>query len=282
MENMKIKSLLPCLLFILLSCDNSEIRGFFTSYESVNKRFEQSIRWNEQHGSSELNIDQNTYTLHLMGDSHIGGTKNIDAFFKESIDKGVTAVILAGDLTTGYKQDYEVLAEHLPSKDSLKYFTIVGNHDLYIDGWKSFYAMFGSSSYYFVANTPSSSDLFICLDTGGGTLGNKQLKWFKKLLETNRGNYRYCTVITHNNLFRLGSSPTLPLIAEEVQVLLDLFIRHRVNVVATAHDHNRNTAIFGNTTHIVMDDLQDDDGHKPTYLKLIFTEEKIDYSFIEL
>lgn len=282
MENMKIKILLSCLLFTLLSCGDSEIRGYFTSYESANTRFEQSLKWNERHDYSELNIDQNTYALHLMGDSHVGGTKNIDAFFKEAIDKDATAAILVGDLTSGHKEDYQILAEHLPSKNLLKYFPIVGNHDLFFDGWKNFYSIFGSSSYYFVANTPTASDLFICLDTGGGTLGNKQLKWFKKLLETNRKNYRYCTVFTHNSLFRLGLSANLPMIAEEVQVLLDLFIRHRVDLVATAHDHKENTVVLGNTTHIIMDDLKDDGSNNHTYLKLIFTEEKIDYSFIKL
>ncbi len=281
MENMKIKTLLPCLLLTLLSCDDNEFRGFFTSYEDANKRFEQSLNWNKQYGYSELNLDKNTYALHLMGDSHIGGIKGINAFFKDAIDKEATAAVLLGDLTSGRKDDYDFFAENIPSKDLLMYFPIAGNHDLYFDGWKSFYSLFGSSSYYFVVNTPAASDLFICLDTGGGTLGDKQLKWFKKLLETKRKDYRYCNVFTHNSLFRLDSKSNLPLIGEEVQVLLDLFIRHRVDVVATGHDHKKNSTILGNTTHIIVDDLKDDNKN-PNYLKLNFTEEKIDYNFIKL
>ncbi len=33
------------------------------------------------------------------------------------------------------------------------YFPIVGNHDLYFDGWKHFRSNFGTSSYLFVVNT---------------------------------------------------------------------------------------------------------------------------------
>lgn len=278
---MKMKIILPCLLFVLLSCDDNEFRGYFTSYEDSNTRFEQSLKWNEQYGYSELNIDKNTYALHLMGDSHIGGVKGIDAFFKEAIDKDATAAVLLGDLTSGRKGDYDFFAQHIPSKDSLMYFPIAGNHDLFFDGWKSFYSLFGSSSYHFVINTPTASDLFICLDTGGGTLGDVQLKWFKNLLETKRKNYRYCNVFTHNSLFRLELKSNLPLIAEEVQVLLDLFIRHRVDIVATGHDHEKNTVVLGNTRHIIVDDLKDDN-RTPNYLKLNFSEEKIDFSFIEL
>ena len=278
---MNFKILLVCLLFILSSCDNSEVRGFYSSHVDGDTRFEQSMEWNQQHGYSELDIPQNEYSLYLMGDSHVGGTKNLAAFFAEAIEKDATAAVLLGDLTSGHKEDYEKFAENLPSKEALTYFAIVGNHDLFFDGWKSYYATFGSSSYYFTANTPAGSDLYICLDSGGGTLGKKQFDWFKKLLETRRNNYRYCTVFSHNNLFSLGQGNSLTPMIEEVHVLLDLFTRYRVNIVGTAHDHEKNSLVLGNTTHIVVDDLQDED-EKNSYVRLTISEEKIDYSFIEL
>jgi len=278
---MKIKIILPVLIFILSSCDKMEMRGFFTSYENANNRFEQSNEWNNQNGHSEISIPQRTYTINAMGDSHVGGTENLDTFFKNAQDENATAVVMVGDITNGHKEDYDVSSEHLPLIDTLIYFATVGNHDLFFDGWKHFYSIFGSSSYFFVINTPNQSDLFICLDTGGGTLGNIQLDWFKKLLETSRNNYRYCTVFTHNNLFRLRPTASTNSMVEEIQVLLDIFLRHNVNMVVTAHDHKRNTDILGNTNHIIMDALQDVND-KASYLKLSINEENIDYSFVEL
>lgn len=277
----KILILLPVLIFIVPSCDKLDMRGLLTPYEDANTRFEQSYEWNKEHGHTEINIPQLSYILNVMGDSHVGGTKNLDKFFKYSRNENAVAVVMAGDLTSGHKEDYEVFSEHLPSTDSLKYFAIVGNHDLFFDGWKQFYSIFGSSSYFFVVNTPNESDLFICLDTGGGTLGNKQLGWFKKLLENSRNNYRFCVVFTHNNLISMRSTVSTEPMEEEIQVLLDLFLRHNVNLVVSAHDHKRNTDILGNTTYIIMDALMDENKNA-SYLKLSINEEKIDYSFVKL
>jgi len=277
----KIKMILLSLLLILSYCEKMEMRGFITSYENVNERFDQSMEWNNRNSLSEININQRTYTIYAMGDSHVGGTENLDIFFNDAEDEKATAVVMVGDLTTGHKDDYEVFSEHLPSSDSLMYFPIAGNHDLYFDGWNHYHSIFGSSTYFFVVNTPDESDLFICLDSGGGTLGDKQLDWFKKLLKTSRSSYRYCTIFTHNNLFRLRPTATTNPFVEEIQVLLDLFIRHHVNMVVTAHDHKRNTDILGKTTHIIMDALQDENDNA-SYLKIFMNEENIDYNFVKL
>ena len=39
-------------------------------------------------------------------------------------------------------------------------FLITGNHDLFFDGWKTFYEFFGSSTYYFTVSTPEVPDLY--------------------------------------------------------------------------------------------------------------------------
>ncbi len=281
MATLKIRLALLTLLFAVSACEKMELRGFITSYENVNERFNQSMEWNNRNPIPETDISQNTYTIYAMGDSHVGGTNNLDTFFNNAQDEDATAAVMVGDLTTGHRDDYVIFSEHLPARDSLQCFPIVGNHDLYFDGWKHYYSIFGSSTYFFVVNTPDASDLFICLDSGGGTLGNKQLDWFKKLLETERNSYRYCTVFTHNNLFRLRPTTSTNPFVEEIQVLLDLFLRHQVNMVVTAHDHKRNSAVFGNTIHIIMDALQDENDNAG-YLKIIVNEEKIDYNFVEL
>lgn len=281
MGNLKLKILLPFLIIATSSCEKLDLKGILSTYVNADLRFEQSIEYNRMNGHTEISISQGSYTIYAMGDSHVGGIENLDRFFKNARDENAAAVVMVGDLTTGHKEDYDVISEHLPVKDSLMYFPIVGNHDLYFEGWKHFYSIFGSSSYFFVVNTADASDLFICLDTGGGTLGKKQLEWFKSLLETDRENYRYCTVFTHVNLFRLRPTTSTNPMVEELHVLVDLFTRHRVNMVVTGHDHNRNTDILGNTTHIIMDALQDIND-RASYLKLSINEENVNYSFVEL
>ena len=281
MENIKLETLYFLIILALSSCEKFETRGFICSYESVNHRFEQSKEWNTTNGYSEIKIQQRNYTIFAMGDSHAGGTENLDTFFKNAHDENITAAVMVGDLTTGHNEDYNVFSEHLPLKDSLKYFALVGNHDLYFDGWKNFYSIFGSSSYFFVVKTPVESDLFICLDTGGGTLGNKQFDWFKNLLETNRNLYKYCIIFSHNNLFRFRPTTSTNPMVEENYALVDLCIRYNVNMVVTAHDHKRNWDFLGNTNFIIMDALQDDN-NEASYLKLSVNERNIDFGFVEL
>lgn len=281
MGNLGLKILLLLLFFATSACEKIELKGFFTSYENVDSRFEQSIEYNRKNGHVEISVPQGSYSIFAMGDSHVGGAENLDRFFKNARDENAAAVVMVGDLTTGHKEDYEVFSEHLPLKDSLMYFPLIGNHDLYFDGWRHFSSLFGTSSYFFIVNTPDDSDLFICLDTGGGTLGEKQMEWFKGLLESDRQSYRYCTVFTHVNLLRLRPTASTNPMVEEIHVLMDLFTRHNVNMVVTGHDHKRNTDILGNTTHIIMDALQDEND-MASYLRLSVSKENIDYSFVGL
>lgn len=278
---MRAKIAFPLLVLALTSCDKFELRGFFIPYENANQRFEQSMEWNSMHDYHEIAVPHPSYTIHAMGDTHVGGTKNLREFLTNAQDEGVAAVVMAGDLTTGHHEDFKVFSDQLPSKDDLMYFAMVGNHDIYFDGWKSFYSIFGSSTYYFVVSTPDSSDLFICLDTGGGTLGAKQFDWLKRLLETERSNHRYCIVFTHVNLLRPRSTTSTNPMAEEVHALAALFLEHSINMVVTGHDHKRSTSTLGNTTFITMDALHDSN-KRASILILRMSPETVDYSFREL
>ena len=175
-------------LFLALSlsftaCEKADIAGMFISDESVNQRFEQSMEWNAQHPYHEIVVPSDEYSILSMGDSHVGGTNNLDIFLNNAKTINASAVVMVGDLTTGHAEDYAVFHQHIPNKDSLPSFLIAGNHDLYFDGWDQFYSRFGSSTYIFTIKTSVATDMFICLDTGGATLGNKQLDWLKDILQ---------------------------------------------------------------------------------------------------
>jgi hypothetical protein len=156
---------------------------------------------------------------------------------------------------------------------------MVGNHDLWFNGWNQFYSRFGSSTYIFTIETPAAKDLFICLDTGSGTLGKKQMDWLKEILQTSRNEYRYCILFTHNNMFRnRHTSSTNPLV-EELHVLIELFTIHKVDMIITAHDHIKYEEKFGNTIYITMDALEDGLDYSG-YFKLNMIDGNIDYEFI--
>ncbi len=241
----------------LFACDKLDMRGMFISYESVNSRFDQSMEWNALHPYREVIVPDDDYTLFVMGDSHVGGTDNLDTFFANALSSGAAAIVMDGDLTTGNEKDYDMFMQHLPGPDSAELFPIVGNHDLYFNGWSKYHSLFGSSTYYFTVKTPAGTDLYICLDSGSGTLGSKQAGWLREVLGKERSGHRRCVVFTHVNLFRFRHTASTSPTVEELHMLLDLFARHRVDMVVTGHDHKKSTGQFGNTTHIIMDALLD-------------------------
>lgn len=257
------------LLFILLftACGDLDITGMFVTDGSVEERYTSSMAYNATHPFKEINSPTNDYKIFVMGDSHIGDTVNIHRFFKDAQTSNALAAVLNGDLCTGRAEDYLKFNSTVPHPDSLLSFKLVGNHELYFDGWNSFKTLYGTSMYYFSVSTPTAKDLYICLDAGSGTLGKAQLNWFRDVLRNTRPAYRNCVVFMHVNLFRIRRTLSTNPNNEELLALNELFAVHRVNMVVTGHDHLRNVTQMGNTKHITMDALLD--GHpKAGYLIL--------------
>lgn len=278
-DTLKTGILLLLAAFLLTSCDKFEFRGFVSSYESANKRFEQSIEWNNTHAYKQLSSPENTYSIFAMGDSHVGPTVNLNRFLDSALVKQAVAAVMVGDITTGHKDDFYTVNDVLDDVDAFQTFQVVGNHDLYFDGWQTFYQLFGSTTYYFTVETPSAKDLYICLDSGSGTLGSKQLEWVTELLENKRDDFRYCVVFMHDNLFRIRHTTSTNPPVEEVQALIQLSIEHSVDMIVTGHDHKKNVVQLGHTTHITMDALLD--GYNDAgYFELTAGASSLSYRFV--
>jgi predicted phosphodiesterase len=277
-RQIKIILLLLLQVSVFTSCEDIDLSGMFLPGETVNQRFRQSMGWNAAHPFREIHVESERYHVLSMGDSHVGGTHNLGQFLNAAQTTGAAAVVMTGDLTTGNADDYETFARCLPAVDSVQMFFVTGNHDLFFDGWSQFYTRFGSSSYLFTVSTPSAVDLFICLDSGSGTLGEEQLDWLEEVLVTSRENYRFCTIFTHNNFFRNRHTGSTNPLNEELLFLMELFTIHRVGLVITAHDHKRHAERFGNTTYITMDALMDGLDYAG-YLHLAVSDGGIEYRF---
>jgi predicted phosphodiesterase len=258
-----------------------DLTGFIRSTDRVNERFTQSELWNSQHPFREISVDSDEYSILVAADSHIGGTVNFDKFVSEASKPGISAFVMVGDMVSGKKEDYDLFRQHLPPFDTVPYFLIAGNHELYFDGWKTFYDYFGSSTYTFTVKTFRATDLFICLDSGSGTLGNKQLSWLEDILQQSRSNYRNCIVFTHNNFFRPRKTMSTNPLVEELHVLLGLFADYDVDLVINGHDHSRAEEFFGPTTYLILDALLDG-AQNAGYLKLSVHHGDIGYEFVTI
>lgn len=260
----------------LAACEKDQF--VLISTESANKRFNQSMEWNNNHPERVISVAIDEYSILSVADCHVGNTINLKSFFIIERTTNAIAVVMDGDLTTGHVDDYDKFEQCLPDHDLLPLFLIAGNHDIYFNGWEEYFERFGSSTYAFTIKTPKASDLFICLDTSGGTLGDDQLNWLGETLMKLRTSYRHCFVITHNNLFRERHSTSTNPFVEELHVLIDLFTKYRVDMVITAHDHQHADNLFGVTRYIQLDALQDA-ADNASYFKLNINSESITYSF---
>lgn len=278
----KIKKIIPvAAMLICFSCEDVDFTGFFYNSNPVNDRVKESLEWNETNPKQAITVAGTEYTLLIAGDSHVGGTVNLTTFLTQANTTGASGIIIAGDLTTGHKEDYDVFRQVVESKNSLPAFFAVGNHDLFFDGWKVYFDYFGSSTYSFKVITDNAIDLYICLDTGSGTLGSKQLEWVTSLLEKERKSVRYCIVFTHVNFIREHRTSSTNLLVEELRAILDLCYKYSIDLVITGHDHNRSEQFF-NKTHFLTLDALEDDFDKASYLTLNVKDSGIESIFTVL
>ena len=276
-----ITVLLVAVLLSLNSCKKVDFTGMIFYEESANERFEDSEEWNSLNPFREIILPADDYTILSASDIHVGTTVNLDKFNSIAKNLKPAAVVMPGDLTWGHEDEYQVLKQHLLHKDTLATFLLAGNHDMNFDGWNHFFKNFGSSTYLFKITTPVATDLFICLETGGATLGKKQFDWLVDVLQRERYRCRRCIIYTHTNFFRFKFSEASNPQTEEIVAILELIVRNKIDMVIAGHDHRKDEVIFGNTTYIVMPPLLDE--HPGAgYFRLDMKAGKPEYSFVSL
>jgi predicted phosphodiesterase len=269
--------LLTAILVTIASCEPID----FSFPEPADQRFEQSRELFGEKSSREIAVQSDDYSILFMADSHAGTTNNLDRVFSIAMATGVSAVCIAGDLTSGDYKDYEVFAGSLPVNDEMPTFVTLGNHDLWSDeGWTEFYRRFGPSSYFFTVSTPAATDLYISLDTGSGTLGSKQLKWLGDILQNQRPGCRRCIIFTHNDFLCQTFEISNPMV-EELSVLIDLFTRYHVDMLIAGHDHEPSEELFGLTDYVITGAISDDD-EDPNYMKLRVVNGNLMNEFVNL
>jgi hypothetical protein len=256
MENLKKTGAYYLLIVTITfsSCmDDADLTGFLHSPDPVNERVKLSLEWNEVNPSKDLTIKGPDYSFLIEGDSEVGGTVNLDTLIARAKSPGVAGFVIAGDITSGDPKGYDVIEYDLDTKNPENAFYILGNHDLFFNGWENYYSYFGSSTYSFKVKTDDASDLYICLDSGNGTIGSRQLSWLEDLLEKERKNNRFCIIFSHVNLFREHHTFSANPLVDELHVLMDLFYKFSVDIVITGHDHRRSEEFFGRTHYITLD-----------------------------
>jgi predicted phosphodiesterase len=270
---------LKYILFIVVailttSCDKYDFQGFFIapSKERVNKRFEQSIEYNQNHLNDTLIVtSKEEYTFLAAADFHVKTTAvNLAKYTNiTASNPDILFSTILGDITDqvgGLQIAYDSINNN---KGDAIIRILAGNHDIYFDQWSEYYKLFGSSTYFFIVKTPTTSDLFIALETTSGTLGKLQKKWLENILEEKRSQHRYCFVLTHTNFFdtELSQFPSGNYSLEETAFLTNIFDRYNVSLIINGHDHTYDYTELDGIRYLTLEDAQDLN-NKPTYFAI--------------
>lgn len=264
---------------------NLDMVGMFYGQSPRNDtRFEQSLEYNKEHGVCRtLALPSDNYKVYVATDMHVDSTwRNLTEFCtRAQADAESPFTLILGDVINA-QNNYPHFMEGMKPL-AKTWFCTAGNHDIYFGQWQQYLETIGSSTYWFVAQTPSAKDLFICLDSSDGTLGRKQLKWVKDLLavKTAEG-YRHIIVFTHTHLFKRDASQghTSNYTLEETYELTDLFARNGVEWYLCGHDHSREVTEMKGVKYIIVDAIEDPE-KKPGYL-IAHIGDKLTYEFIDL
>ena len=263
-------------------CTHLDLKGLFMpTGDGVEKRFELSMEMNNDLKAGDIQA-QEQYTFYVATDPHIDQThRNLDIFndtFRN--DTEASFGVILGDCidVKDNLPTYMKAISYDPERHTCNHvlFHILGNHELFFNGWIDFKEMIGPSVYWFEVIFDGGKDLYISLDTATGSLGRKQSEWLRSFLTTNRSKYRHCVILTHTNFFYTDcsqvSSGNMPI--EESFALIDFLGRQKVSLVLQGHDHYREDLTYDSVRYTIVGAIHDK-ATAPEYLKIIVSADEI-------
>lgn len=274
------------LLLLLCGCDKVDFKGLvMATGDMVDSRYEQSFELHKGAAVASIAVTD-SYLFYVSADAHINDdTSNIKEFANALRNDGNALFgVMLGDCIDKRGSmplycdaiDYKADEQKYP----LPIFSVIGNHDLFFEGWGHFRNLLGASVYWFETIYDGGKDFFITLDTASGTLGAKQIEWLQEFLASVRGNYRHCIVLTHTNLLYTDnsqvSSGNLPL--EETLLLFDIFGKHNVTLCLQGHDHYREDVMFKGVRYTIVGAIRKE-FEKAEYLCVRLSDSGVEYEW---
>jgi 3',5'-cyclic AMP phosphodiesterase CpdA len=127
--------------------------------------------------------DPDHFSFAIVGDLHIqkADTSRLQRVITAAGAEGDSFFIFLGDIVDqGKEEDVKAFRDTLTAASwDAKAFPVIGNHDIFEDGWTFWKKYNGPSHYTFTAG----NSRFIVLDTADGALGDDQRRWLVSELE---------------------------------------------------------------------------------------------------
>jgi hypothetical protein len=172
----------------------------------------------------------------------------IEKFFTwldDLAEKPAFCLVLGDSAESGTENEYQQFAAFAGKLEADPYkipvYSIVGNHDLYNNGWKLYTRYCKPLISYYHFNTGSFS--WYALDSGSGTLGGSQLKDLVSHLKADK---RPKIVFSHYPMYGGGGNFYFSLSdPHERAALISAFAKNNVKMVLEGHQHPGSYHDFG-------------------------------------
>lgn len=245
--------------FLICSCSNYGFYELLLSEDTVDERSSSMTYIDAPSFASQTPAASSVYSGLVISDVHFG-SNNVrydDEFlsvFRRLLGNADSTliprfVICLGDTADGgHQTEYlqylnfvesikKIAKEELGDPD-YKVYTIVGNHDLYNDGWSKWKHLVYpyTTSYFFTLNATSSSNgfTFYFLDTANGSIGVDQLESFEKLAKADS---RPKIVLSHYPIYLGGLDLFKFQNTQERDNLIKIMAKNNVKQVFEGHAH---------------------------------------------
>ena len=232
---------LACLLFT--SCEYDLQNAFYRS-EDTDSRAQTCLTLSD---SDSPHPASDVYTVALFSDIHFGGKdsrheQDFLNWLQESKNNGTAPAfcICVGDIAEhGYKKEFLEYNEFVKQVEAIigngKVYNVLGNHDLYNNGWDNYKENIFPYSSFYTFKTKNFS--WYCIDSASGTLGKKQ---FKKVEELFKNDPSPKIVLTHipaysNPMNYMGYFSFQN--TYEADMLLSLYEKSNVKMAISGHIH---------------------------------------------
>jgi 3',5'-cyclic AMP phosphodiesterase CpdA len=181
--------------------------------------------------------DPESFKFAMVGDLHVGGTDTarLERILDQAQAEGDEFIVLLGDIVDkGEEISFSAVQQVIQNKGyNQKVITLLGNHDVFEEGWKFYKNLWGASHYV----VDAGNSRFIVLDTADGTLGKQQFDWLSE--ELSKTSAKNIFLLTHYMPVVPGQRTYLRLANQtEAERLMKLASRSGVRGMYGGHYHS--------------------------------------------
>lgn len=200
------------------------------------------MRFIQSQGLSTPNFDiqgvnDGNFSFLFVGDVHLGGndTQRLQTILQAAQTHGDSFVVFLGDITDqGERSDMETVISKVSEFGfEKKTIYILGNHDVFKDGWSAWKELMGPSHFDVVIGNTQ----FFILDSADGVVGEEQTEWLDGEMRKSVATHKI--ILSHYMPIIPGQRTYLKLSNQvEGASLMKLLSRHRARAWLGGHYHS--------------------------------------------